>query len=419
MSIAGLPTRAITRRLHDLLNQGRRLDVEVLLHLAEIERRRGWSEYGFAGLWDYCRRELGLLECATYRRVHATRILMRFPDVAGPLRDGRLSLSTIVELRDVLTPENAQELVARASGKSRREVEVMVAQLRAPIPVPAATIRKVAVAGEPVARTVREEVSDVPGLPTAAEGNASLRLQGEHLESMQSAPPEPAAPFVPVPPRPEVEPIARNQYRVRMVVSQEFVDLLERAKTILSHVVPDGELTDVLRKGLEEIVRKHEKKIAPRKRRLHKKAARLPEAQRGARVLSGAGGKVPNNAAVPRAVSAEVWRRDEGKCVWRLANGETCGSTHQVEGDHIVPRAWGGASTPENMRLLCRAHNLEHARNLFGDEFMDRFRSTGGELGPREEAGVRDPTVRKRNGTGRARRAARAATPSLRRANAP
>ncbi|HVO31390.1 MAG TPA: HNH endonuclease, partial [bacterium] len=67
MSIAGLPTRAITRRLHDLLNQGRRLDVEVLLHLAEIERRRGWSEYGFAGLWDYCRRELGLLECATYR----------------------------------------------------------------------------------------------------------------------------------------------------------------------------------------------------------------------------------------------------------------------------------------------------------------------------------------------------------------
>ena len=38
-----------------------------------------------------------------------------------------------------------------------------------------------------------------------------------------------------------------------------------------------------------------------------------------------------------------------------------------------VPRALGGKSTPENVRLLCRLHNDVAARRTFGDEWMNQF----------------------------------------------
>jgi hypothetical protein len=34
--------------------------------------------------------------------------------------------------------------------------------------------------------------------------------------------------------------------------------------------------------------------------------------------------------------------------------------------DHIEPWAALGASVAENIRILCRGHNLLHARNCFG-----------------------------------------------------
>jgi 5-methylcytosine-specific restriction endonuclease McrA len=39
-----------------------------------------------------------------------------------------------------------------------------------------------------------------------------------------------------------------------------------------------------------------------------------------------------------------------------------------------VPRACGGESTPENLRLLCRAHNQHKAERELGAEFMDAKR---------------------------------------------
>jgi 5-methylcytosine-specific restriction endonuclease McrA len=67
-----------------------------------------------------------------------------------------------------------------------------------------------------------------------------------------------------------------------------------------------------------------------------------------------------------------VWERDGGRCQFRLANGEICGSTYQLEIDHIRPRAAGGPSTVENCRLACRSHNQLAARRFFGDACIDR-----------------------------------------------
>ena len=84
---------------------------------------------------------------------------------------------------------------------------------------------------------------------------------------------------------------------------------------------------------------------------------------------------------MPARVKREVVKRDEGKCQWQLADGGVCGAKVRLEVDHVVPRGKGGPSTVENCRILCRAHNIEAARQVYGDAHMDLFTRCGGRSG--------------------------------------
>jgi len=86
-----------------------------------------------------------------------------------------------------------------------------------------------------------------------------------------------------------------------------------------------------------------------------------------------------NPAVLTAAVKRQVWTRDGGRCQWPLESGGICGSTVRLEFDHQVPRARGGLSTTDNVRLLCRFHNDLAARRAFGDEWMDQFTGNGAE----------------------------------------
>lgn len=57
------------------------------------------------------------------------------------------------------------------------------------------------------------------------------------------------------------------------------------------------------------------------------------------------------------AVTSEVWIRGGGKCV-------DCGSTEDLEFDHVIPFSKGGSSTSENLRILCRQCNRNRAAHL-------------------------------------------------------
>ena len=61
---------------------------------------------------------------------------------------------------------------------------------------------------------------------------------------------------------------------------------------------------------------------------------------------------------IPEAVRRAVWRRDGGTCCYQdPLTGVTCGATHLVQIDHIVPVAQGGSNDLVNLRLRCTVHN--------------------------------------------------------------
>ena len=68
-----------------------------------------------------------------------------------------------------------------------------------------------------------------------------------------------------------------------------------------------------------------------------------------------------------------VWARDAGQCQWPLDTGGICACTRRLELDHVRPKAQGGPTTIENLRVLCRFHNTLSARRAFGDAWMDGF----------------------------------------------
>jgi hypothetical protein len=73
-------------------------------------------------------------------------------------------------------------------------------------------------------------------------------------------------------------------------------------------------------------------------------------------------GKKPSAAQTRRAVFA----RAGSAC-------ENCGSTFALEIDHVHPKALGGSSEAENLRVLCRACNQRAAIQVFGVDKMGEF----------------------------------------------
>jgi 5-methylcytosine-specific restriction endonuclease McrA len=58
----------------------------------------------------------------------------------------------------------------------------------------------------------------------------------------------------------------------------------------------------------------------------------------------------PRREPIPRAVRLAVFERDGGRCV-------ECGSAFEIQYDHVIPVALGGAATVENLQILCAPCN--------------------------------------------------------------
>lgn len=60
---------------------------------------------------------------------------------------------------------------------------------------------------------------------------------------------------------------------------------------------------------------------------------------------------------ISREVVGYVWMRDGGRC-------RECGSTKDLQIDHIIPFSKGGSSEPENLQLLCKDCNLKKGNRI-------------------------------------------------------
>ncbi len=145
---------------------------------------------------------------------------------------------------------------------------------------------------------------------------------------------------------------ARQRYRVEFTASQEYVELLERARDLLSHALPDRSIEAVHLRAAPQ-----GESAVPRRRGKTRPADSPAD---------------PRGRGIPAAVRRAVRERDGGRCTYVDERGQRCRETALLELHHEVPFARGGPATVENLRLRCRAHNALAAERDFGREFVQR-----------------------------------------------
>ncbi|WP_242360615.1 HNH endonuclease [Anaeromyxobacter sp. SG17] len=374
---ASLESNALAIRLRELAGEERAVQVDFLLHLNEFDRRRAFVEVGHASLWAYCLEALHLREGAAGRRIQAMRVLRRFPILEASLRDGRLCLSTVALLGQVLTEENVDHLLTRAAFRTRSEVEHLVASVQSRT-APRAGLRK---------------------LPERAPATVSIPLELPEAERSEAATaataPAPAEPtldpgpatgslpetsLVHVQPKRRAETLAvsESHWSLRVTLDRACKEDLETLRSLLSHKVPDGDLAAVLHEAIRCAIEKHGKRkgaVAPERKTKEAKQAGTTNAAATKKTAA----KPPAaRTTIPAIVRRAVWKRDGGRCAWVGPDGCRCNSRWKLELDHIQPAALGGPPTVENLRLACRAHNLLHA-STFGRGHMNRFRRDAGD----------------------------------------
>ncbi len=152
-SVARLSDEALVARVKTLAAREREARTVLIAHLAELDARRLYLAEGCSSLFTYCVQVLHLSAHAAYGRIEAARAARRFPVVLERLADGSVNLTTIGLLTAHLTAENHRDLLEAARGKSKRQVEELVARLRPRPPVPA-SVRRLPTARPTAARPV-------------------------------------------------------------------------------------------------------------------------------------------------------------------------------------------------------------------------------------------------------------------------
>jgi len=337
--------------------------------LMEFNRDKRHEQLGFASLWDFCRKGLGLCESTTGRRLKAIKVIERFPAAVDYLRNGRLCVTRLLLLADVLTTDNAAELFTRASRRSLRDIELLAAS-EDPKPAPAARIHKFPTKSDslPPPPSFNFDAPVSPVDDTIPPSPCPIEPEPELAQA-----PEPEAQPTPLP-RPRrratVRPTSSQEYSARLPVSREWVQKLELAKKLGSHVVPTGDPVAILELALDLFIEKYGKRrgaITPKPRA--KKAA--PEVAATPAKPAEAEKEPPKKERFTAGDKRALWDRDGGRCVWPVDTGGVCGSEWQLEFDHVEAVAKGGATDVSSARQLCRKHNDQHARETFGEAFME------------------------------------------------
>jgi hypothetical protein len=372
LNLDTLSDDVLLERVEELVGRGRRVEAELVRHLAEVDRRRLHLREACPSMHVYATARLHLSDAEAYLRITVARLSRRFPVVLDMLADGRLHLSAIARLAPHLREDNVEMLLGRAAHRSKREIELLVAEL-APQPdvpsrmrrLPGAPVRRVTVgAGQLVPAGVSSrELSSLPAPPDASV------VRNEHATTA-----EPAGPMVPAAHVPAMEPstalipsgsarrsdvmapIAPSRYRVQFTASADLHGKIERARALLRHQIPDGDLGAVFDRAMTLLVRELE-----RARFAGTKAPRKAAEEAD---------PTPSSRRIPDPIKRAVWIRDEERCTFRDRKGRRCPARERLEFHHLTPFGLGGDHSPSNVALRCAAHNALQADLDFGAAFM-------------------------------------------------
>lgn len=316
-------------RLRTKSIEERKLTIEIIELLEEVDRRKLHLKHGYGSLIEYCIKELKYSESSAYRRISAMRVVREVPNVKIAIQDGKLNLNTIAQAQTFFkseakqnkpyTKEAKQNILALLQYKSTRQAERLLVEI--------------------------------------SPENAPVKTE-------------------------TVRAVAEDRTQITLTVNRELADKLDKLKNMLSHKIPSGRYTELIEHLADLALIKydiHQEKIEKRHEATYRIATPAPvlkDASQTALVQkSAAKNPMPNTAAnslllmksnsiiekkryISTSTKKQVWQKSQGRCTYtNSTTGRQCSANKFLEIDHIVPISKSGSNAIENLILLCDAHN--------------------------------------------------------------
>ena len=172
-------------------------------------------------------------------------------------------------------------------------------------------------------------------------------------------------------------PAPQKRYALSFSVDEKTFAELEEVRALLSSSLPKGvSLEEALKVLLGQYLAQHSpaRRQARRLKVADKRSSSIGEPSPKANPAMGEEKKIsPTSRHIPAKIRDEVFCRDRGSCSFVGPDGVRCGSRHNLQLDHIVPFAVGGAHDAENLHVTCSRHNRHLAKLYFGEEHMQKF----------------------------------------------
>lgn len=116
-----------------------KLNLRLLTHLKEIDKRKLYSDLGYSSLFNYIVMELGYSNSAAMRRINSCRVLAEFPEIEKKVADGGLSLTNLAlaantfKKENIIDKETKKEILSSIENSSTRDCEKKLEKIKNPL----------------------------------------------------------------------------------------------------------------------------------------------------------------------------------------------------------------------------------------------------------------------------------------------
>ena len=388
-----------------LVQKERQINIQVLQHLQEIEKRKLYLDRGFPSLFEYAVKELGYSHSAAYRRIKSMRLCRDIPQATAKIKTGSLNLTTASQLQTFFEKKKRKDkekeknlsiektgtpvecdvqftfLPATECVKENKEQDTKTLENNNP------TECNVNSTFLPAAECVKENEEQEKKIPVQLNSNQKMDLI-KQAENQSSRELEKTLfdidPEVNNSTKEKIRNIKSGKVEMKVILDKKSQAKLEVLKKLLSHKNPNmsyGELISVLaRDGLNKYdpKRKIKKQSSAKKQEIKidkqsesnkadifmqpkevfDKESRKTSALTMNQKINNKQKYLKPKRYIPSKVSHRVWMRDQGKCTYVCPKTKRrCASDHLLQIDHIKPFSLGGTNEADNLRLLCANHN--------------------------------------------------------------
>jgi len=112
LSLKKLTDEKLDQSLYAYVKKEKEVLMEILCHIAEIDRRRLYLTFGYSSLYVYLTERMGYEDGSAQRRLDAARLSHFVPTVISNLAQGELTISKVTFLQKSLRQNKEQKITA-------------------------------------------------------------------------------------------------------------------------------------------------------------------------------------------------------------------------------------------------------------------------------------------------------------------